>query len=162
LDAPYATGERTAAVKVKRMRTADCVIGGYRASKDGTSIGSLLLGLYDENGDFDYVGFCSGLNAKEKRSLLDQLKTLHAESAFTLRSPGGQSRWNRGKPESEWFPLQVKLVLEVEFDHVSNGRFRHGTRPLRLRPDKAPLQCTTEQLQQPEGSSPFTLAVTDF
>lgn len=162
LDAPYASGERSAAVKVKRMRTADCVIGGYRKNKDGTSIGSLLLGLYDENGDFDYVGFCSGLSTKEKRSLLDELKTLHAQSAFTLRSPGGPSRWNRGKPESEWFPLRPKLVLEVEFDHVSNGRFRHGTRPLRFRPDKAPSQCTTEQLQQPDGTSPFTLAVADF
>ncbi|MFN2527977.1 MAG: ATP-dependent DNA ligase [Candidatus Baltobacteraceae bacterium] len=162
LDAPYASGERSAAVKVKRMRTADCVIGGYRKSKDGTSIGSLLLGLYDKKGDFDYVGFCSGLSAKEKRSLLGELKTLHGDSAFTLRSPGGPSRWNRGKPESEWFPLQPKLVLEVEFDHVSNGRFRHGTRPLRFRPDKAAAQCTTEQLQQPEGTSPFTLAVADF
>jgi ATP-dependent DNA ligase len=160
LDAPYASGERSAAVKVKRMRTADCVIGGYRKSKDGTSIGSLLLGLYDDQGGFDYVGFCSGLSSKEKRSLLTELKQLHGESAFTVRSPGGPSRWSRGE-ETEWIALQPKLVLEVEFDHVSNGRFRHGTKPLRFRPDKAPSQCTTQQLQQPEGVSPFTLAVVD-
>ncbi len=157
IDAPYASGERVAAVKVKRMRTADCVIGGYRKSKDGSTVGSLLLGLYDESGGLDYVGFCSGLSAKEKKSLLVQLKGLHGESAFTVRSPGGPSRWNQGK-ESPWIPLQPRLVLEVEFDHVSNGRFRHGTKPLRFRPDKAPGQCTTGQLQQPSGNSPFTLA----
>ncbi|MDQ6930239.1 MAG: ATP-dependent DNA ligase, partial [Candidatus Eremiobacteraeota bacterium] len=103
VNAVYATGLRTAAVKVKRMRTADCVVGGYRPSKDGKSIGSMLLGLYDESGGLDYVGFCSGLSAKEKQGLLGQLKTLHGPNAFTVRSPGGPSRWNRGK-ESEWIP----------------------------------------------------------
>lgn len=160
LDATYASGERTAAVKVKRMRTADCVIGGYRASKDGKAIGSLLLGLYDADGTFDYVGFTSGFSATEKKSLLKQLQALEAESSFTGRSPGGPSRWSRGT-ETEWFAVAPKLVLEVEFDHVSGGRFRHGTRPLRFRPDKAPRQCTMEQLQQPRGQSPFTLAVAD-
>ena len=157
LDAPYATGERSAAIKVKRMRTADCVIGGYRASKDGTSIGSLLLGLYDEHGGLDYVGFTSGMSAKEKRALLPKLQALHGANPFTVRSPGGPSRWNQGK-ESEWTALRPELVIEVEFDHVSNGRFRHGTKPLRFRPDKAPRSCTMEQLQQPEGNSPFTLS----
>ncbi|MBV8364600.1 MAG: ATP-dependent DNA ligase, partial [Candidatus Eremiobacteraeota bacterium] len=160
LDATYASGERTAAVKVKRMRTADCVIGGYRASKDGKAIGSLLLGLYDADGTFDYVGFTSGFSATEKKSLLKQLQALQAVSSFTGRSPGGPSRWSRGT-ETEWFAVAPKLVLEVEFDHVSGGRFRHGTRPLRFRPDKAPRQCTMEQLQQPHGQSPFTLAVAD-
>jgi len=157
LDAPYASGERAAAVKVKRMRTADCVIGGYRLRKEGSTLGSLLLGLYDEQGGFDYVGFTSGMNAAEKRSMLAQLQNLHGPSAFTVRSPGGPSRWNQGK-ESEWIAVRPTLVLEVEFDHVSNGRFRHGTRPMRFRPDKAPAQCTTEQLQQPRGTSAFTLA----
>lgn len=161
LDAAYASGERTAAVKVKRMRTADCVVGGYRASKDGTSIASLLLGLYDENGGLDYVGFTSGFDATEKRSLLKRVRELHGSSAFTVRSPGGPSRWSRGKEEAEWFALKPELVLEVEFDHVSNGRFRHGTKPLRFRPDKDPKACTVDQLQQPEGASPFTLAVTE-
>jgi len=160
LDAPYASGERTAAVKVKRMRTADCVIGGYRASKDGRSVGSLLLGLYDNGGTFDYVGFTSGLSASEKRSLLPRLQTIEGASAFTGRSPGGPSRWSR-EDQTEWHPVEPKLVLEVEFDHVSGGRFRHGTRPLRFRPEKAPGQCTVEQLQQPRGRSPFTLAVVD-
>ncbi len=159
LDARYAGGERTAAVKVKKMRTADCVIGGYRLGKDGRSIGSLLLGLYDESGGFDYVGFTSGMTATEKRHLLKELHDLEGPSAFTVRAPGGASRWNRGK-ESRWIPLLPKLVIEVEFDHVSGGRFRHGTKPLRFRPDKAPEQCTTHQLQQPRGKSPFTLAVT--
>ena len=87
------------------------------------------------------------------------MRALHGPSEFTVRAPGGPSRWNRGKPESEWFPLRAELVLEVEFDHVSNGRFRHGTKPLRFRPDKDPKQCTTEQLQQPRGKLPFTLSV---
>lgn len=159
LDEAYASGERTAAVKVKRMRTADCVVGGYRKSKDGRSVASLLLGLYDESGGLDYVGFTSGFSAAEKRSLLEHLEGLASDNAFTVRSPGGPSRWNRGKPESQWYPVSPKLVLEIEFDHVSNGRFRHGTKPLRFRPDKAPNQCTVDQLQQPEGPSPFTLAV---
>lgn len=159
LDAPYASGERTAAVKVKRMRSADCVVGGYRASKDGKSVASLLLGLYDERGGLDYVGFTSGFDAKEKRALLDRVRALRGPSEFTVRSPGGQSRWNRGKPESEWFALRAELVLEVEFDHVSNGRFRHGTKPLRFRQDKDPKQCTVDQLQQPQGLLPFTLSV---
>ncbi|MBV9149524.1 MAG: ATP-dependent DNA ligase [Candidatus Eremiobacteraeota bacterium] len=160
LDSPYASGERTAAVKVKRMRTADCVIGGYRKSKDGKAIGSLLLGLYEDDGTLDYVGFTSGFSASEKMSLLKQLQAIRGISAFTGRSPGGPSRWSHGM-ESEWFPVEPKLVLEVEFDHVSGGRFRHGTRPLRFRPDKAPRQCTMDQLQQPRGQSPFTLAVAD-
>ncbi len=160
LDAPYASGERTAAVKVKRMRTADCVIGGYRASKDGNAVASLLLGLYAADGTFDYVGFTSGLNATEKKALLTRLQAIRGVSAFTGRSPGGPSRWSRGM-ESEWFPVEPKLVLEVEFDHVSGERFRHGTRPLRFRPDKAPRQCTIDQLQQPRGRSPFTLAAAD-
>ncbi|MBV8726233.1 MAG: ATP-dependent DNA ligase, partial [Candidatus Eremiobacteraeota bacterium] len=160
LDAPYASGERSAAVKVKRMRTADCVIGGYRASKDGKAVGSLLLGLYEEDGTFDYVGFTSGFSAAEKSSLLKQLEAIRGVSAFTGRSPGGPSRWSRGM-ETEWFPVEPNLVLEVEFDHVSGGRFRHGTRPLRFRPDKSPRQCTMDQLQQPRGRSPFTLAVAD-
>jgi len=145
-DVPYDSGERRAMLKIKRMRTADCVVGGFRPSKDGTSIGALLLGLYDHSGGFDYVGFTSGLSAAEKRTLLPQLERLRGESAFTLRSPGGPSRWSRER-EREWVPLKPQLVVEVEYDHVSNGRFRHGTRPLRFRPDKAPKQCTTQQLQ---------------
>jgi ATP-dependent DNA ligase len=143
LDIPYSSGDRDGMIKVKNLRSADCVVGGYRGS--GTSIGSLLLGLYDENGELDYVGFTSGFSADEKKSLYKKLSAMKTERSFTGRTPGGPSRWNRGK-ESEWTPVEPQLVLEVEFDHVTNGRFRHGTRPLRFRPDKSPRQCTTEQL----------------
>ncbi|GAC1390132.1 MAG: ATP-dependent DNA ligase [Vulcanimicrobiaceae bacterium] len=150
-DIPYSSGDRHGMVKVKSMRTADCIVGGYRVSNDGTSIGSLLLGLYDADGHLDYVGFTSGFSATEKRSLLKELAAMKSQSAFTARSPGGPSRWSRGK-ESAWVPVAPTKVLEVEFDHVSGGRFRHGTKPLRFRPDKDPAQCTTDQLAAPAGS----------
>lgn len=159
-DIPYASGERSGMVKVKRLRTADCVVGGFRPAAGGKSLGSLLLGLYDENGALDYVGFTSGFSADEKKALFKQLEALRTEVSFTARTPGGPSRWSRGK-STEWVPVEPKLVLEVEFDHVSGGRFRHGTRPLRFRPDKSPRQCTAEQLDQPAGVSPFSLAAAD-
>jgi ATP-dependent DNA ligase len=144
LGIPYSSGDRNGMVKVKKLRTADCVVGGYRTS--GNSIGSLLLGLYDKDGELDYVGFTSGFSADEKKALYKKLSSMQAERSFTARTPGGPSRWNRGT-ESEWTPVKPQLVLEVQFDHVTNGRFRHGTRPLRFRPDKSPRQCTTEQIQ---------------
>lgn len=140
----YAFGDRKGMIKVKALRTADCVIAGYRQS--GDAIGSLLLGLYDGDGKLDYVGFTSGFTAEQKRTLYGRLRALATEHSFTGRSPGGPSRWNRGK-SSEWVPVEPQLVLEVQFDHVTNGRFRHGTKPLRFRPDKTPNQCTTEQLR---------------
>ncbi len=143
--APYRAGERDAAVKIKAIRSADCVLGGYRASvRDG--IGSLLLGLYDGGGRLDYVGFTSGFSVAEKRALLEQLRPLHAEVSFDGRAPGGPSRWNRGA-SSVWQALEPKLVLEVAFDQVTSDRFRHGTRPLRWRPDKAPRLCTLDQIR---------------
>jgi ATP-dependent DNA ligase len=145
LDAPYRTGLRDAVVKVKPIRTADCVVGGYRLAEGGKSVGSLLLGLYDAGGQLDYVGFTSGFSAAEKRQLLQTLHELQAPWSFTGRLPGGPSRWNRGK-STEWQPVRPELVLEVAFDQVTAGRFRHGTRPLRWRPDKAPRSCTTEQI----------------
>lgn len=160
LGIPYSSGDRKGMMKIKRLRTADCIVGGYRTSSDGSSLGSLLLGLYTDGGELDYVGFTSGFSAAEKQSLLKRLATLKTGTSFTGRAPGGPSRWNRGK-ETAWVPVKPQLVLEVEFDHVSGGRFRHGTRPLRFRPDKAPAQCTMEQLDQPVGSSPFSLAVAD-
>ncbi len=159
LDRPYLFGSREAMQKVKRLRTADCVVGGFRASTDGGAIGSLLLGLYDEDGDLTYVGFTSGFSAAEKASMLPRFAALRTAVSFTKNPPGGPSRWNRGK-DTTWTPVSPEVVLEVEFDHVSGGRFRHGTRPLRFRPDKNPTQCTFEQLHQPKGTSPFTLAVT--
>lgn len=139
----YSSGDRNGMIKVKNLRTADCVVGGYRSS--GNSIGSLLLGLYDKDGALDYVGFTSGFAADEKQSLYKKLSAMEVERSFTGRTPGGPSRWNRGK-DAAWTPVDPQLVLEVEFDHVTNGRFRHGTRPLRFRPDKSALQCKTEQI----------------
>jgi ATP-dependent DNA ligase len=160
-DVPYSSGDRRGMQKIKRLRTADCVIAGYRATEDGGAVGSLLLGLYDvQSKTLEYVGFTSGFTAAEKRSLLERLSAMKVERSFTGRSPGGESRWNRGK-DTGWTPVDPTLVLEVEFDHVSGERFRHGTRPIKFRPDKSPLECTMEQLQQPAATAAFTLAVVD-
>jgi ATP-dependent DNA ligase len=145
LDLPYRSGERDGMVKVKRRRTADCVVGGYRYASKGGGIGSLLLGLYDEEGRLNHVGFCSSLSAAERRGLKEKLEQLRKPPGFTGRAPGGPSRWSTER-SAEWEPLAPKLVVEVEYDHVSNERFRHGTRFVRWRPDKAPRQCTMEQL----------------
>jgi ATP-dependent DNA ligase len=146
LDLPYRSGERDGMVKVKRRRTADCVVGGYRYASKGGGIGSLLLGLYDDEGRLDHVGFCSSLPASERVGLKDKLERLRRPPGFTGRAPGGPSRWSTER-SAEWEPLAPKLVVEVEYDHVSSGRFRHGTRFVRWRPDKAPRQCTMEQLR---------------
>jgi ATP-dependent DNA ligase len=146
-DAGYASGERTGMQKVKNYRSADCVVGGFRYGKDGRLVGSLLLGLYDEAGLLHHVGFTSAIANAERPSLTKRLESLTGAPGFTGNAPGGPSRWNGGKP-SEWQPLKPELVVEVSFDHVSGGRFRHGTKLLRWRPDKAPRQCTMEQLQQ--------------
>ncbi len=146
LDAVYRTGERDAVVKIKAIRSADCIVGGYRVTERGT-VGSLLLGLYDGEGRLDYVGFTSGFSATAKLALIERLIPLHVPAAesFDGRAPGGPSRWNRGK-STEWQPLRPELVLEVSFDQVTSDRFRHGTRPLRWRPDKAPRSCTLDQI----------------
>ena len=144
LQAPYRAGERDAVVKVKVIRSADCIVGGYRVGERG-GVGSLLLGLYDAEARLDYVGFTSGFSAAEKRELLDRLRPLHADASFDGRAPGGPSRWNRGK-STAWQPLRPELVLEVAFDQVTALRFRHGTRPLRWRPDKAPRSCDLAQI----------------
>ena len=142
LDQPYQPGER-AMIKVKQQRTADCVVGGYRLS--GGTVGSLLLGLYDSGGKLDYVGFTSSFSAGERAELLDRLAAHRGAPGFTGNAPGGPSRWNRGK-STEWVSLKPELVAEVIYDQVTGQRFRHGTTFLRWRPDKAPRQCTMEQL----------------
>ena len=146
LDLPYRSGERDGMVKVKRRRTPDCVVGGFRYASKGGGIGSLLLGLYDEAGRLDHVGFCSSLSAADRRGLKEKLERVRQSPGFTGRAPGGPSRWSTER-SAEWEPLAPKLVVEVEYDHVSGGRFRHGTRFVRWRPDKAPRQCTMEQLR---------------
>jgi ATP-dependent DNA ligase len=151
-DVPYRSGDRTGMVKIKQRRTADCVVGGFRyASKGKGEIGSLLLGLYDDQGLLNHVGFTSSLSAPERKALVPKLEKLVKPPGFTGSAPGGPSRWSTER-STEWQPLQPKLIVEVEYDHVSGGRFRHGTKFLRWRPDKAPKQCTYEQIARPEGS----------
>lgn len=147
VDAPYAAGERDAMVKIKARRTADCVVGGFRYAEKGNVVGSLLLGLYDDAGQLHHVGFCSGLKASERPALTKKLEALRGGTGFTGRAPGGPSRWST-KRSTEWERLTPELVVEVQFDHVSGDRFRHGTTLLRWRPDKAPEQCTMEQLKR--------------
>ena len=147
LDLPYRPGERTAMQKIKNYRSADCVVGGFRFNEGKDVVGSLLLGLYDAQGKLDHVGFTSTLNAREKAALTPKLLALVAPPGFTGDSPGGPSRWATER-SGEWQPLKPKLVVEVCYDHFSGGRFRHGTRLLRWRPDKAPRQCTRDQVKQ--------------
>ncbi len=152
-DSPYLSGDRSAMVKVKRLRTADCVVGGFRwaqkGGKIGGKIGSLLLGLYDEAGLLDHVGFSSSFTAEERVELEPILLPLREPPGFTGKAPGGPSRWAQGR-STEWEPVRPVLVCEVRYDHFSGGRFRHGTKFLRWRPEKKPRQCTFEQVQ-PRG-----------
>jgi len=147
LDQPYRSGERTAMEKIKRKRTADCVVGGFRYATRGKVVGSLLLGLYDEDGILHHVGFTSSLSAEERRRITPVLERLAGGEGFTGRAPGGPSRWSTAR-SSEWERLDPRLVVEVEYDHFTNGRFRHGTKFLRWRPDKAPSQCRMSQVAE--------------
>jgi ATP-dependent DNA ligase len=147
LDLPYRSGERDGMQKVKRQRTADCVVGGFRYASKGGGVGSLLLGLYDAEGRLNHVGFTSSFRADERKGLTQKLEGLIEPPGFTGKAPGGPSRWSTERT-GEWEPLAPKLVVEVGYDHVSGGRFRHGTKFIRWRPDKAPEQCTMEQLRK--------------
>ncbi len=148
---PYRAGQR-AMLKVKQRRTADCVVGGFRRAKNGSGVASLLLGLYDANDKLNYVGFTSAFANEDQVSLVANLEKRIAEPGFTGNAPGGPSRWNNGEL-TEWYPLRNELIVEVSFDQVTGGRFRHGTKLLRWRPDKAPHQCRMEQLDYPLRSS---------
>ena len=147
LDQPYQSGER-AMVKVKQRRTADCVVGGFRYGKGGGTVGSLLLGLYDDKGLLNHVGFTSSIAAKDREAWTKELEKLIGPPGFTGNAPGGPSRWSTER-SSQWEPLKPSLVVEVLYDQVTGDRFRHGTKLLRRRPDKAPRQCTMEQLRHP-------------
>jgi ATP-dependent DNA ligase len=147
LGIPYSSGNRRGMVKVKRRQTVDCVVGGFRYGTGNRIVGSLLLGLYDKDGVLHHVGFTSGMSAAERTRLTPKLEKLRGGPGFTGRAPGGPSRWSTER-SGEWEPLKPALVAEVSFDHFSQGRFRHGTRFLRWRPDKAPQQCTMEQLKR--------------
>ncbi|WP_271899416.1 ATP-dependent DNA ligase [Candidatus Phyllobacterium onerii] len=144
LEGTYEAGQRVM-VKVKRLRTADCVVGGFRYESQSREVGSLLLGLYDKVGKLNHVGFTSTIRDDERRALTKRLELLREPPGFTGMAPGGISRWST-KRSSEWEPLRPELVVEVRFDHITGNRFRHGTKLIRWRPDKRPDQCTVEQL----------------
>jgi ATP-dependent DNA ligase len=150
-DLPYASGERDAMQKIKNYRSADCVVGGFRYNEGKNVVGSLLLGLYDDDGLLHHIGFTSSIPAKDKPALTRKLEKLIAPPGFTGNKPGGPSRWSTER-STEWQPLKPKLVVEVCYDHFSGGRFRHGTRLMRWRPDKAPEQCTMDQVRQKKGN----------
>ena len=157
-DLPYLSGSRDGMQKYKLTRTADCVVGGFRYNANSPLVGSLLLGLYDDDGLLNHVGFTSTLPAKEKPALTRRLEQLVEPPGFTGRAPGGPSRWSTERT-GEWQPLGPELVVEVRYDHVTGGRFRHGTKLIRFRPDKAPRQCTLDQLRA-EAAPQRILAMT--
>ena len=155
LDLAYLTGTRDAMQKMKHMRTAECVVGGFRYASKGKVVGSLLLGLYDDGGLLHHVGFTSNIPNAEKPAITKKLEKLKQAPGFTGQAPGGPSRWSTER-SSQWEPLAPKLVVEVQYDHFSGGRFRHGTSFLRWRPDKPPTRCTIDQVEQ-EGRSAMIL-----
>jgi ATP-dependent DNA ligase len=141
----YRPGER-AMLKVKALRTADCVVGGFRYLAARREVGALLLGLYDRQGRLNHVGFTATITNAERPSLTRRLEALIEPPGFTGDAPGGPSRWSTER-SAKWAPLRPVLVVEVRFDHVSDCRFRHGTSLLRWRPDKDPRQCRMDQLE---------------
>ncbi len=153
---PYQSGNRDGMVKVKRRRTADCVVGGFRYASKAKIVGSLLLGLYDAGGLLHHVGFCSALTTDERKRLTPKLKKLIKPPGFTGNAPGAPSRWSTDR-SAQWQPLATKLVVEVEYDHFTAGRFRHGTSFVRWRPDKAPRQCLMKQVAQEQSAMPIRL-----
>jgi ATP-dependent DNA ligase len=151
-NAAYASGARTAMKKIKRLRTADCVVGGFRYAAKSRVVGSLLLGLYEDDWLLHHVGFSSSFTAAQRVALLEVVEPLVRPPGFSGRAPGGPSRWSTER-SGEWQPLAPELVVEVQYDHFSGGRFRHGTKFLRWRPDKAPRQCRMAQVEREARSS---------
>jgi ATP-dependent DNA ligase len=145
-DGAYLPGER-AMLKVKQLRAADCVVGGFRYGEGSKDVASLLLGLYNTAGKLDHVGFTANIPHAERRALTKQLEGLRSPPGFTGNVPGGPSRWSTER-SAAWVPVKPVLVVEVRYDHVTEDRFRHGTKFLRWRPDKQPRQCTFDQLQK--------------
>lgn len=146
IDLPYQSGNREGMQKVKHRQTADCVVGGFRYAEGKKYVGSLLLGLYDEEGLLHHVGFTSGIKSADREKYTELLEPLVEPPGFTGRAPGGPSRWST-KRSTQWQPLRPQLVVEVEYDHFTGGRFRHGTRLLHWRPDKRPAACRFDQVQ---------------
>jgi ATP-dependent DNA ligase len=141
-DAPYRPGERVGMVKIKRVRTIDAVVMGWRPGKEEGTVGSLILGLHDEKGNLRPVGHTSGFSAREKRELPARLAAYETGE----RGRGDPSRWANDR-ELEWIAMRPELVVEVTFDHTSNDRIRHGTKLARWRDDKDPRDCRMEQLE---------------
>jgi len=151
VDLPYLSGQRDGMQKIKTKKTADCVLGGFRYASKGGRVGSLLLGLCNAEGLLDHVGFATAGPSLGTPELTKKLEKLIAPPGFTGDAPGGPSRWST-KRSTEWQPLKTRLVVEVEYDHYTGGRFRHGTKFLRWRPDKSPKSCTLRQVEQESGS----------
>jgi ATP-dependent DNA ligase len=143
VDAPYQPGERVGMIKVKRVRTIDAVVMGWRPGKAERTVGAIILGLYGKDGKLRVVGHSSGFSAKEKRDLVDEFAPYETGE----RGSGEASRWTQGR-ELEWVEMRPELVVEITFDHVSDGRIRHGSKVQRWRDDKAPEACTLDQLDQ--------------
>jgi ATP-dependent DNA ligase len=151
-DERYRTGEREGMVKIKNVRTADCVVGGFRYAQKERIVGSLLLGLYGDDGLLHHVGFCSAIPREERAELTPRLEARVKAPGFTGSAPGGPSRWSTER-STQWEPLAPELVVEVSYDHFSGGRFRHGTGFARWRPDKEPRQCLLEQVARESRAS---------
>jgi ATP-dependent DNA ligase len=146
LGEPYHSGDRDGMVKVKHLKTADCVVGGFRYGEGTKVVGSMLLGLYDDERRLVFVGHTSSIRKSDRDALTAKLEALRGKNAFEVRVPGGPSRWASERC-GEWVPLKPKLVCEVEYDYFSQGRFRHGSKFLRWRPEKKPKDCTMEQVE---------------
>lgn len=151
-DLAYQSGNRDGMQKIKKDRTADCVVGGFRYLEKKKLVGSLLLGLYDDAKTLNHVGYTSSIHNEDRPALTKKLEKLIKPPGFTGKTPGGLSRWST-KRSMEWQPLDPKLVIEVEFDHFTGGRFRHGTKFLRWRPEKTPEACTMKQVERENQSA---------
>jgi ATP-dependent DNA ligase len=151
-DLAYQSGNRKGMQKIKTQRTADCVVGGFRYLEKKPVVGSLLLGLYNSDGKLDHVGYTSSIHDEDRKALTKKLEALIKPPGFTGKAPGGPSRWST-KRSTEWQPLATKLVVEVQFDHFTGGRFRHGTKFLRWRPEKSPKSCTMRQVRREDRSA---------
>ena len=151
LDGIYGESKREM-VKIKHRRTVDCVVGGYRIHKDGGKIGSILLGLYNDEGELHFIGHCSGFSNADRVEILHLLEKIKSDDSFgdEVRRPGQESRWSAGKDLS-WIPVTPGVVAEVSYDQLTGARFRHATRFERWRPDKDADECTLDQLERPEG-----------
>ena len=144
LGEPYHSGDRDGMVKVKHLKSADCVVGGFRYGEGTNVVGSLLLGLYDEEDRLVHVGHTSSIRKDDRDDLTKKLESLRGKNPFEVREPGGPSRFSQRS--GEWEAVRPKLVCEVEYDYFSQGRFRHGSKFLRWRPEKAPKQCRMDQV----------------